>query len=74
MPDSNEAIGTPKSQYAPPNDGPSMCSNCVHYRFPHLCNHPEVIADAKAGAKPLRIQSKNGLAIISPGGCCRYFR
>lgn len=70
---SNEAIGTPKSQYAPPADGPFACHNCVHFKFPTLCNHPEVIADAKAGASPLRLQ-KNGMAIVKPGGCCKYFR
>ena len=72
--ESNQPIGTEHSNYAGPKDGPFACHACTHFKFPHLCNHPEVIADAKAGNGGLRLQGKNGFAIVAPGGCCTYFR
>lgn len=68
---SNDPIGTKLSQYAGPDHGPFACHNCVHYRWPHLCDHPKVIEDAKAGSLKM---NRNGLAVIAPGGCCKYFR
>lgn len=70
---SNAPIGTPKSGYAPPEDGPFQCHNCGHFRWPNQCSHPDVIADAKAKAEPLRL-SQAGLAVVKPAGCCTYFR
>lgn len=69
----NDPIGTKHAHYAPPSDGPFRCDNCQHYSEPHFCNHPDVIEDAKAGGKGLKMGSKDR-AIINSAGCCNYFR
>lgn len=69
----NSAIGTPGSHYSPASDGPFLCAVCVHFRFPNQCLHPEVIEDAKSGAKPLRLNNA-GNAVVERGGCCEYQR
>jgi hypothetical protein len=64
--DSNAPIGTPKSGYAPPSDGPFECVRCEHYASINgthgHCDHPEVIEDL---GEPATVASR---------GCCTYFR
>lgn len=69
---SDSEYGTPRSHYAPPEDGPFQCHECGHFRWPNRCDHPKVIADAKAGEGTLK-ESKDGLAVVKPAGCCNYF-
>lgn len=73
MTDKFAEIGTPLSHYAGADKGPFNCHSCAHFKFPKMCDHPKVIADAKNGAGDLRLQ-KNGMAIVDLGGCCSYFR
>lgn len=68
----NAPVGTPHAHYAGPELGPFKCATCFHLGFPHFCNHPDVIEDAKAGAKGLKIE--HGKAVIHLGGCCNYWR
>ena len=74
--DANSATGAPRSHYSPSEYGPFACHECAHFRWPNQCDHPDVIADSKAGAKEFKGKglSKSGLAIVEPGGCCEYER
>lgn len=69
----NLPVGTKRSHYSGPNAGPFDCFHCGHFSWPHLCDHPEVIADAKDKQPGLKMH-KNGKAIVSPAGCCEYER
>lgn len=73
MPENNKPMGSPRAEYLPSRYGPFACHNCQHFKWPHLCDHPEVIEDAKAKAGSLKIGPR-GLAVVEPGGCCEYFR
>ncbi len=70
---SDEEFGTSRSHYAAPEYGPFQCNECGHFRWPNRCDHPKVIVDAKAGEKGLA-ESKDGMAVVKPAGCCNYFR
>ena len=70
----NDAMGSRRSHYSPAKDGPFRCKECIHFTFPHLCDHPEVILDAKDKLSGLRISQSGNLAIVEPGGCCEYER
>lgn len=70
---SNEAMGSTRSHYSPAKFAPFACHACGHYSWPHLCDHPNVIADAKEGQQGLKMH-KSGKAIVEPGGCCEYER
>ena len=61
------------SDYTSKADGPDHCHDCSHYSWPHLCNQPQVIADAKRGVAGLKMQ-KNGKAVVNPGGWCKFFK
>lgn len=73
-PDANAPIGTTKSNYAPPSEGPFLCSNCEHYTEQNeaqgACDHPDVVADAEAGEIP----PTEGGALVEGEGCCTYYR
>jgi len=69
-----QPIGTSKSGYAPPSEGPFLCSNCLHYtpqtEVQGACDHPDVIVDAEAGEIP----PTEGGALVEGEGCCNYYR
>lgn len=65
---SDEEFGTSASGYIPARCGPVRCSHCVHYPRPERCSHPDVVTDSQMKT------TSDGLAIVEPGGCCRYFR
>ncbi len=71
---SNEPIGTERSGYAPPKEGPFECGNCIHYSAVNgthgTCDHPEVIEDAKAG----EIKMQDDKALVAMAGCCNEYR
>lgn len=75
-----QPIGTEKSGYAPPKAGPFRCDNCVHYlkieEDEGTCDHPDVIADAKAKQPGLELGKEDGktAAVVEPAGCCDYFK
>jgi hypothetical protein len=61
--------GTPKVGYMPPEAGPFRCCNCRHYvdrRDGSGCDDREVAEDLG--------RAKNGLAPVSPDGCCNEFK
>jgi hypothetical protein len=70
----DKPIGTKKAGYAGAEEGPFECSNCVHYTEQGdehgECDHPDVIADAKAG----EISMSGSGALVESAGCCTYFR
>lgn len=68
----DKPVGTPHAHYMPPEAGPFKCATCTHLTFPHFCNHPDVLADAKAGGRGLKVE--NGKASIHLAGCCNYWR
>jgi len=72
--DDNAPIGTTKSGYAPPEDGPFECSNCVHYEGETeeqgTCDHPDVIEDAVNH----EIALDGDRALVAAKGCCNEFR
>ncbi len=70
----DEQIGTPHGHYAPPAEGPFQCMRCIHFKQIEaeptgMCDHPEVIKDAKAGHLLLR----EGKAVVHHEGCSDYF-
>jgi len=67
-----EPIGTKHAHYAGPEKGPFKCSNCTHFTKPGYCNHPDVIEDAEKKLGGLVLI--DGVAKVSPQGCCNYFR
>ena len=58
----NKGIGSTATGYAPPNFGPFMCGNCIHFKTPTSCDHPDVIKDPKVKG------------VVNEKGCCNYFR
>lgn len=67
MKEDNEPIGTKKTGYAPPRDGPFKCGHCLHYSE-GMCSHPDVMAD------PEIRKAKGGEAIVESEGCCNEYR
>ncbi len=65
--------GTERSGYLPARFAPFSCANCGYYTWPHFCKNRLVIADAEAGAKPLRL-SPNKFAIVEPLACCSLWK
>lgn len=75
--DRNAKFGTKRSGYVPGDFGPFNCEHCTeHYAAPHYCDHPDVIADAKAGEPWVKLgkRGKQEAAIIDSAGCCEYQR
>jgi hypothetical protein len=70
---SSDQLGTPHSGYLGADYAPFACHACLHFSWPHLCEHPDVIEDAKRGLGGLKLQ-KSGRAVVQAGGCCNYFR
>jgi hypothetical protein len=74
---SEEPIGTQIAGYAGPEKAPFKCANCIHYHVTrdgaveHTCDHPVVKKDADAGNIK---KTEDGKPVISPQGCCTYFR
>jgi len=62
-----DPIGTRKSGYAPPRDGPFRCGHCEHYSD-GKCNHPDVESDKQVP------KAADGKGIVEADGCCNYFR
>ncbi|MGH9534959.1 MAG: hypothetical protein ACRD2E_08880 [Terriglobales bacterium] len=65
-------FGTPTAHYARASFGPFMCVTCHHFAFPHFCNHPKVIEDAKNKQGGLTMGA--GAASVQLEGCCNYWR
>lgn len=75
--DRNSKFGTERSGYVPGKFGPFSCAECSeHFAEPHFCDHPDVIADAKAGQPWVKIGKKGReeRAIVDSSGCCEYQR
>jgi hypothetical protein len=77
MGDELKGVGTRKSGYATPKDGPFRCGNCVHFHGDSgnsmkaggwgECDHPEVYADQQ-------VDRIGAHAAVQAQGCCNYFR
>lgn len=72
--DTFSAVGTTRSKYQSGRYGPFRCDHCQHYVTPAMCEHPEVIADAKAGELKLTKLRGRELAAVDAAGCCEYER
>jgi len=73
--ENEDSIGTPSGHYAPPSDGPFICMRCTHFTWIEgtvngKCDHPRIIADAKAGYLPL---TDDGHAQVHHEGCSNFF-
>lgn len=76
--ENEDSIGTPNGHYAPPSDGPFICMRCTHFRWlagtPFgKCDHPKIIADAKAGYLEMLREGDEEYAKVHHEGCSNYF-
>lgn len=58
----DEGIGSKAAGYAPPDQGPFSCGNCVHFDGQGSCDNPKVITDPEVSGQ------------VEAEGCCNFFR
>ena len=64
-------VGTKRTGYSGPEDGPFMCVHCSYFRPPDDCTNASVIADPQVSKE--REASGKVVAEIHPYGCCNLY-